>query len=292
MKTLHEIHEDDRRAFHDTRLQPEQFRMIAAAGVPILRERSRRVAFPTRIINDPGVLESREVKVVDIGEAEHGESGTGGTFDTVDFSNTDEVAYAIWKSVQVPWRKFLAAKRFEQLDLLRKSGEAATGRVVEKENKMIVNTLGPVKGLTQKTGIQTFAGTSWATQGNAWNDLTKAVYDKLQAKKVPVEGANPALVLHPTEHAKLLKVFSSTAQTQLTELQKLLPGGIYSSLDVTAGKAYVYPKTNTVLEHIVYQDLTVVPLPRIDEDERLRVRTISAFHVYQRDGVVEITGIT
>lgn len=288
MLTLEQLLQQDRRARTDAQLTPEQYRMVLEGAVPILREGTKRGAFPTTIINRPGVLKSRHLKVVDLSAAEHGMTGTGGQFDNVNQSTVDEFAYAIWKNIEIPWRE-QETSADTGFDLLRESGQAAGEKVVEQENTMIVKELGPVKGLTKKSGIQTFAsGAAWTTAGQAYKEIVKAVIDKFGTKKVP--RGNAALLVNPQEEANLFATFSNTDAAQLEKLQRFLPGGIYSSLDVPTGEAYVYAKTPTCVEYRVYQNWTVVPLPKIDENHRMRVRVIGAFHLKQADSVVKITG--
>ncbi|MHB8603889.1 MAG: encapsulin [Thermoplasmatota archaeon] len=288
-QTLADLLSADKRTWQDAQLTPEAYRSVLQGAIDIFHEASLRPAFPVEVVNDPGVLKSRALKVVDLGSARHGMSGTGGTYDRVDYSPDDVLAYAIWENIEVPWREELASKRNGYVDILGDSGRMAGQLVVEQENAMLSTSLGPITGLTGKAG-QTFAGATWATQGNAWNDITTA-RGKLRAKKVPGLEQNLALLVNPNQEAQLLRTFSNTAITQLSELKQLLPGGIYVNTNVTAGKAYVYARNPNVLRYRVFQDLTVVPLPQVDEDARVRVRTIGAPHFTRTEGICEVTGV-
>lgn len=288
MKTLQELTKQDARLWKNTKLLPEQFRAVLGAAIRPFREATKRDALPFTIVNDPGVLQSRHINVVDIGAADHGMEATGGSYDRVDQTPVDNVVYAIWKNVQVPWRHGLAAER-GGFDILSESGVAAGEKITELENRMFLSQLGPVTGLTKATGIQTFAGATWGTAGNAYKDIVRAVIKEFGTEKVPRNQA--ALLVDPAQEADLFTTFSNTDAAQLERIQRLLPGGIFSSPEVEDGKAYVYARTPGVLEYRVYQDLTVVPLPMVDEDERMRTRVIGAVHIKKPKGIVEITGV-
>jgi hypothetical protein len=289
MQTLQDILRQDRRARKDSRLQEQDFRRVIEVAAPVFREATRRGAFPVTIENDPGVLESAHLEVIDLTSAHHGMSGTGGTYDRVSKKLVKVKAYAIWENIEVPWREGESARR-GGFNLLTESGRAAAQVVGETENKMLSVELGPVSGLSKVSGIQTFAAAAaWTTAGQAWKDVIKAVRDKLQTKKVPID--NVAVAVNPTDEANFWQVFGSTSALQMETAQKFLPGGIHTFNDLPAGKAYFYARTPTVVEYRVYQDLTVVPLPKVDEDERMRVRVIGAFHAKKADGIVEVTGI-
>lgn len=290
MQSISSLLESDRRAWRDSRIPPEAYRAVLATVAPIFREGSMREAVPVTIVNDPGVLESRKIKVVDIAAAEHGMRGTGGDWDQADQAYDDQKAYAMWKNVVAPWREALASARNGGLDLMRQNAQLAAEVVREAENSFIVKGLGPGKGVINVTGIQTFASAgAWTTAEIAYKDIVTAVVDKLGTKKVPRDQA--ALLVSPARAADLWRTFSNTDVAQLARIGNLLPGGIHVSTDVGDTKAYVYAKTPTVMEYVVYQDLSLVPLPSLDEDERFRARVIGAMHVARADGVVEITSI-
>lgn len=288
MKTLQDLFEEDRRARTDSRLQEQDFRNILSVAAPVFKEMTARGAFPVSFQEDWGVTESAHIEIQDVMAAQHGMSGTGGTFDRIGKRLVKKVAYPVFFNLEVPARELASARR-GGFDLLRESGRIASESVVESENKMLISSLGAVTGLTATSGIQTFASAgAWTTAGIAWQDITKAL-GKLGDKKVPRQ--NLALLVNPLDEANLYQTFSNTDATQLGKIQSLLPGGIHASVEVTEGKAYVYAKTPTVVEYVVYQDLRVVPLPKIDEDERMRLRVVGAMHVKKADGVVEITSV-
>lgn len=291
MQTLQQLLEKDARTRVgiDTALSTDDYRYVLREAARIFRESNVREAFPTTILNDPGILKTRKTRIVDLGEAHHGMSGTGGTFDRVDKSFEDQLAYAIWHNWEVPWRDNLTDRR-GGFDSLRESGIAAGEKVKQKEDTLLLSGLGPVTGFQARAG-QTFAGSSWTNTGVAHDDIVKAIEEKLRANGIPVEQA--AILVNPAELGKMKRKQVGTANfgTMFSELQSLLPGGIYSNSRITAGKAYVYARIPTVVEVAVVQDLTVVPLPRVDEDERGRVRVIESLHTPRTTGIVEITGI-
>lgn len=290
-KSLADILNDDRRAMRDAVLPPEAYRAVLAGAVEVFHESSIRGAFPVDITGlGPGALESRAIKLIDVAAAQHGMSGTGGTVDRASYAMDDQPFYAIWQNVEVPFREQEAStKGVAGLDLLRDSGRSAAQLVVEKENEMLVAGLGPLKGLTTATGIQTFASAgAWTTAGIAWQDITKAL-GQLMKKKVPTNQA--ALLVNPEDLVNLWQTFSNTDTAQLEKLRALLPGGVHSVTNVTKGKAYVYAKNPACVRIRVAQDLSVIPLPRTDEDDRARVRVIAATHFLRPDGICEITSV-
>lgn len=291
MRTLGQLLDADAAAMRRAAdvFTPEDYRNVLEGAAPIFREQTIRDAFPVRILDDFGVTKSRHINVVDINAAEFGMRGTGGTFEQPDKSTTDVPVYAIWKNIEVRMRDQATSQR-GNYDLLQQGGQVAGEKVVEKENTLIVNGLGAAKGLTNATGIQTFASAgAWTTAGIAWADLIKAGVAKFAAEKVP--RVNRAILVNGADLANLYTTFSNTDTTQLDKIQSMFPGGIYESNEVTVGKAYVYPKTPTVVEYVVYHDLRVIPLPKVDEDHRLRVRVAGALHVKKPKGIVEITSI-
>jgi hypothetical protein len=292
MQTLQSILANDARVRADSRLQEQDFRNILAVAAPIFKEqRLAPEVFPMTVQNDPGVLESAHLEIIDVGDAHHGMSGTDGTWDRASKKLVKETAYAIWANLDVPWREALSARR-GGFDILRESAQAASETIAQTENKMTIGAgLGPVVGLTSRTGIQTFAGAAWTNTGVAWDNLITAIDDKMRTENVPK--GSEALLVNPAEMAKLRKKLVATANfgVDFAEVEALFPGGVHVAKDCPAGKAYVYAKTPTVMEYRVYQDLTVVPLPKVDEGERVRVRVIGALHVKKVKGVVEITGI-
>lgn len=290
MRSLYDLMTDPgERRRGDSLLTEEQFRFTLEGAAPVFRESSKRDAVPVTIVNDPGVLVSRHINVLDVNAADHGMRGTGGTYDRADQATTDIQALAIWKNVEVPWRLMQSSDR-AGFNLWLESVKAASQRVAEKENTYIVKGLGANKGLTTTVGIQTFGSAgAWTSPGVAYDDIVTAVVDKFGTEKVP-EGFG-ALMVHPTRRANLYKTFTNTDSAQLEKIKALLPGGIHSSLDCPTDKAYVYAKTPTVLEHRVYQDLSVIQLPQTDEDFRARTRVIGAFHAKKPKGIVEITSI-
>lgn len=268
---------------------PEQYRSTLEGIAPIFREQTKRNIVPVTVINDPGVLKSRHLVATDVSAAEVGMRGTGGTYDRADHSTVDVPALAIWKNVEARWRDVLTSGR-AGFDLWMQSAQLATERVVQKENTLIVAGIGAIKGLTTTSGIQTFASAgAWTTSGVAYSDIAKAVYGKLANVQAPIGQA--AMLVNPADAANLYQFITNTDRPQREAIVSMLPGGIDTSTDVTVGKAYVYAKTPTVVEYRVYQDLTVVQLPKTDEDHRLRVRTIGALHVKKPTGVVEITSV-
>lgn len=294
MKTLNDcINEDALALQHNTRLTPEHFRFVAAAGIQPFRETTVRPAIPVRVVNDPGVKKSREIKVVDIGDPEHGPEGTGGTYDRVDFSASDKLVYRIWKNIHVPWDIIMSSNRVEQLSAFQRSGEAAGEKVAELENKMLIGELGPHTGLTKTTGTSTFAGGNWTTTPeDAFNDVVKAVMETLPTEKIPTTAA--AIAVHPKRRVNLETVanIGGVVNTVSQRLQPFLPGGIHSSIHVPETEAWVYQRSPRVLEYLVYQDRTVIPLPMTDEDQRMRVRVAGVLHVYEPKGLVKITAVT
>lgn len=292
LKSLQEIFDNDPRLRlgRDTLLNEQDYLHLLDGAAAIFREGSQRAAIPVTIVNDPGVLKSRRIKVVDVGSVIHeGGSGTGGTFDRVDKADDDQVAYPIWANWEIPWREGLTQAR-GGFDVLRETGMALTQKLYERENDLIWKGIGPLKGISTAPSIQTFAaGAAWTTAGQAWKDMVKAVDDKLGNAKVPKDKA--ALGVNHTDYANLKQVFSNTSQVQLDQLLALFPAGIYPTTSLPAGKAYVYARTPQVCELVVYQDLSVIPLPRVDEDERGRLRLIDSTHFPRGTGIVEVTGI-
>ena len=287
MKTLGQIFEEDA-ARVDSILSEEQFRHVLEGAAPVFREASIRDAVPWRVVDAPHALKSRHVKVVDISAAEYRPSGTGGTFDRVDQSFTDLAVCRLLKNWEVPYLESITPGT-GGISVLQETGQASGEKVGELENTMLVAGVGPNKGLTNATGIQTFAsGGAWTTTGQAWKDFIKA-RGKLKTKKVPIN--NLAMLVHPDDEANLLQVFADTSVLQLETLQRYFPGGIHTSVDVTVGKAYVYAKIPQVLEYVVYQDLAVKPLPMVDEDPRGRTRVAGTYHTKRADGVCEITSV-
>jgi hypothetical protein len=291
LKTLDQLFEADARLMKNATLPPEAYRATVAGAVEIFRESSARAAFPVDITNlGPGALKSRKIKLVDVGEAEHGMKGTGGSFDRANYEMDDQPFYPVWKNIEVPMREQKASEMGGlNLNLFRDSGNAAGEVVVETENKLLFVGLGPIKGLTQATGIQTMGGASWATGGNAYKDMIKA-RGKLREKKVPL--SQLAIAMNPVDAVNFEQTFTSTAIPQQELLNRQFPGGIHVYTDIPAGEAYVYQKSRPVLEARIAQDVTVIPLPATDEDDRMRVRTIPTLHVTRPTGIVKITGIT
>lgn len=291
MMTLNKILEQDARVMRDATLPVEAYRAVLKGAVKTFHEASIRQAFPVEITGyGPGAIQSRAIKLVDVGTAQHSMKGTGGTWDKADYAMDDQPFYPIFQNVEVPMREQEASSFGDVgLNLFRDSGVSAGLQVVEQENNMLLNGLGPVTGLQAASGIQTLAGASWTTQGQAYKDVVKA-RAKLRNVKAPMN--NVALLVNPAEEANLLQTFSNTSVAQLDQLMKLLPGGIYTNTNVTAGSPVLYAKDETVLRVRVGQDLTVVPLPKIDEDDRMRVRTISTTHFLRPTGICQITGVT
>lgn len=272
-------------------LNEGQFLNVLQGAAELFREGSLRQegAIPVRVFNDPGVLKSRKIKVVDVAGAQHGMEGTGGNEDVVDFSSDDQVAYAMWHTVRVPWRVYEASKRDPTLDLLRNSGQAIGEVLRELENQLIVDGLGPLKGVTNATGITTFASAgAWTTAGIAWQDLTKAIAT-IRNKKAPTDRVH--VLVNPLDWGNAMQTFSNTDMIQLDKASQRLGLKFFPNTNVDAGKAYVYPFSPNVLELIIYQDLSVFPLPTTDEDPRLRGRIIASTHYARPSGIVEITSI-
>lgn len=293
VRTLQELLEQDSRirAGVDTVLTEEEFRNIISVAAPVFREDSLRPALPVQVVNMPGKTKSRHIKVIDMDPANHGMSGTGGTFSRLDKSLVDVLAYAMWHNVEVPWREQEASQEGGIFDILRESGIAIGEKLRELENQFIVDGLGPVKGITNTSGIDTFASAdTWATAGIFWQDILKA-RGRLKSNKIPVDQL--AVLANPADITNAWQVFASTAtpQAKLAEMERMFPGGVYENTNVDVGKAYVYARTPTVLELVVYQDLTVKPLPMMDEDPRARGRVIDALHVKSPLGVCEISSI-
>lgn len=292
MRSLYDmLYGDDARAFGDAALSEEQYRYVLEGAAPIFREASIRDAVPWRVVNEPHKLRSRHVEVVDIGDAEVRPTGTGGTFDRVDQAFKELAVVRLLKNWEVPHLEAITPGQ-GGIDILSQTGQACGEKVVELENKVLVAGTGtPNKGVTNPTGITTFAGASWTNAGVAHDDLVKAIDDKLP------DGApkgNLALLLNKAQAAKLRTKQVATANfgTTYQEIQALFPGGIHVNSNVTAGKVYVYPKVPTILEYVVYQDLSVKPLPTLDEDPRGRLRVAGTLHVKKASAVVEITGTT
>jgi len=292
MRTLDQLFEQAR--LRDSLLTPEMYRDVLAEMTPILREQSKRDLFPITEVNDPGVIKSRRLNIVDIGEADFGPEPTGGTFDKPDLTTSDELVMRAKKSFEIPDIELRSAGR-AGFDFFREAVQLSTERILLKENKAFTAGLGKmtgIAGITYDNGAgngQTFAaGAAWTTAGQAWKDLVKAVDDKLANKDAP-EGV-AALALHPTDYANLKQVFSNTSNVQLDQLRELLPGGIRKSKDLTAGSPIVYARTKSVVELKVYEPLHLIPLPRLDEAERGRVRSSMALHIKQKPLFVKITG--
>ena len=279
----------------DAALTEEQFRRLEEGAVPIFAESSLRVggAVPYKILNDPGAVTSRKIKLTDLSDPDVDVDGTGGSWDHMGQSFADQTVFRIHKNWTIPRLELETMRRSGTYDPLTALGQRVGERMAEFENKFIAGTLGfGTKGISSFASIQTFAaGASWTTAGQAWKDLTKAVDDKLRTQKVAVN--NAALMLPPTEYVKLKNVFANTASFQMKDLLDLLPGGIYPTVEApSGGKAYVYANTPTVLELEIFEDLSTIPLPMLDEDPRGRMRLSEAFHIFKPEGVVEITGTT
>ncbi len=294
MQDLYELLMSESRARHESLLNEDQFLNTLRGAANVFREGSLRVAgiLPFESFDDMGVLKSRRVRIVDMNSGSHGMEGTGGTEDLIDISDEDQLAYAMWSTGRIPKRIYEASKRNEALNLLTGTGQAIGETLRELENKFIVAGLGPVKGITTTTGIQTFASAgAWGTAGIAWQDIIKA-RGLLRAEKIAVgDGVPMALLVNPSDAVNLYQVFSNTDAMQLEKVQRLLTAGIFESTYVTAGKAYVYAWTPNVAEIVSYQDLSIFPLPMLDEDPRVRGRLIDALHVPRPRGVVEITSV-
>lgn len=291
MQTLYDLLDQDKRLMRDAVLPPEAYRAVAAGAVEIFHEASIRSAVPVTMTNlGPGAIKSRRIKLVGTGAAMANLKGTGGTFGAASYAMDDQFYLPIYVNIEVPMREQEASKLGGVgLDLFRDSGRDAAAEVVEKENELIIKGLNQLKGISTATGIQTSAGNSWATAGNAYKDILKA-RKLVKDKKAPVEQL--AMLVNQQEEQNLMMTFSNTDAAQLEKIAKLFPGGIYTSTQVTAGKAYIYPKTPTVVDFRVAQDLTVIPLPRTDEDDRMRVRVIPTIHFPRPDAIVELTGLT
>lgn len=278
-----------RRVGRGDQLTEAQYLATLEGVAPIFRETSKRNIVPVTIVNDPGVLKSRHLSLTDIAAAEAGMRGTGGTYDHMDMGKTEVPVLAIWKNVEMRYRDLQTSRR-GGIDLWQQAVQAATERVVQKENTLLVAGIGAIKGLTNTSGIQTFASAgAWTTDGIAYKDIATALFGKLANVNAPIE--NAALLVNPLDAANLYTFITNENQPRINALRTLLPGGIETSSDVTQGKAYVYSKTPTVVEYRVYQDLSLIDLPQSDEDERLRVRVMGALHVKKPTGIVEITSV-
>jgi hypothetical protein len=288
MKTLYDLFQSDARAMRDATLPEEAYRQVLAGAIETFKEQSIRDAFPVEVLNvGPGALESRVMKLIDMAEAQHGMKGSGGQFDRVNYAIDDQPFYPIWANVEVPEREQAASVLGGVgLNLLADSGRNAGAIVTESENKLLIKGLGPVKGLTSAPGIQTFAGASWATQGNAYKDLIKAI-KVLRDKKVPTQKL--AVLANPAEDQNLWQTFASTSVAQRQQLESFFPGGIRACTEIPAGEVYVYAKTPTVLRVRVAQELSAIPLPRVDLGDRMMVRVIPTTHFSRPEGIVKIT---
>ncbi len=277
----------------ETALTEEQFRRTLDGAAEIFREQSLRLAgaVPSLPVNDPGAITSRKVKLVDLGEADINEDGTGGTFDSVDQEFDDRAILRPFKNVKIKDLFIKASQRGGMVDLFRDSGQAAGEVVVARENKTLVLGARGQKGLTNATGIQTTASTgAWTVAGDFWKDILK-VQGLMWTEKIPT--TRMTLVANPADVTNALQVFANTAtpQSEVAKMNKMLPGGIHTSVDVPAGTAYFHAGIPTVLQQVVYEDLHVIPLPRLDEEERMRVRTSFALHFPRPKGIVEVTSV-
>lgn len=276
----------------DVQLTEEQSRLLIEGAIPIFAERSLRLrgAVPYAVRNDPGAMKTRKLKLVDLADPTVGPDGTGGTFDHLGQAFDDQVVMRVHKNWELPRLELLAMRRSGNYEPLKALGGRIADRIVEFENKFIVNGAGGTKGITNVSGSQTFAaGAAWTTAGQAWKDLVKAVDDKLRNQKIPVEKAS--MLCNPTDYANLKQVFSATSQVQIEYLDDLLPGGVYPTVEVTAGTAFVYANTPVVMEAQVMEDLTSINLPMVDESPRGRLRLSESFHITKPLGVVSVTGI-
>lgn len=299
MKTLEQVLDEDEQLMRDARadaLPAEYYRETLDAAVPIFREDNFLAmgAIPTTTVNKPWVKKSRRLKVLDISTAQHGESGVGGNFDRVDIDPEDEIVYRIWHNIQV---EDIDQAGYENpdgnavdFDLFRESGIAGGEKIRELQNKALIAELGKFKGLTKKTGIQTYAaGAAWTVAGQAKKDVIKVVKNKLPTKNVPAGGV--ALGVSPGDSENLFTHFSSTSTEQIEQIGRNVPGGVYTHNQFPTGKAYFWAKSPTVMECRVLEPLRVIPLPKVDEHQRMRLRTSFAFHLKKADGIVEVTGI-
>lgn len=295
MKNLNQLlgEEDAFRFRGDSVITEADFLSVIPKVVPKFRELSLRPMLErggcVTVVNDLGILKSRHVKVVDIGDVNVGPRGTGGSWDQADKATTDVNPVVAWGNVEVPMREQLAQNR-GGFDIFQESVRAYAGKLGTKEAEMIVDGLDGEKGITTVSGIQTFASAgAWTTADIAYKDTVKAVIESLQTKFVPI--TNVALLVSPKRQADLYSMVTSTDVEQIKKINGLLSGGIWGSTFVPDDKAYYFAANPDVVELRVIQDLTVKPLPQIDEDPRARVRAAWAMHIKNADGIVEVTSI-
>lgn len=297
-RTLDQLLDTQPRVAREGLLNENEYLDTLNGAAEVFAEASVRDMFPVVVKDDIGVLVSRKLKVVDMGAYLHGMKGSGGNFTKADKANDDQPAYALWENILVDERELAASRRNGGVsDLMTDSGRRAGSILTEGENEMLTSGVGPVTGIT---GL-TYAGTptttqggtfasvgAWTTAGDFWKDLSTA-RGRLGARKAPI--GSLALAGHPTDIANAMNVFANTSDAQLEKARMLLPGGVYQSAFFTAGSAFFYCRTPTVVEYDVYQDLRVIPLPKIDLDERSMMRFIGALHFPRPNGIEKVTSV-
>lgn len=294
MRSLYDLMSNDplvSRSRVEMTLTEEQYRNVLDGAAEIFREQAllQSGAVPVLTVNDPGVIKSRRVKFVDMGDADIDADGTGGNFDRLDQAFDDKTVLRVKKNWEVPLRELQAAERSGSI-LLGDYGRISGEKVAEKTNKLLTVGAGGAKGISTVSGIDTFAAPdTWDNEGAFWKTLIEA-RGRLRANKIPVDRL--ALIANPTDEQNGWQTFSNTAtpQTDLA-IQRALPGGVYSSVDLPAGKAYFYANIPTVVQAAVYEPLHVIPLPTLDENPRGRVRIGMALHFPRPLGIVEATSI-
>lgn len=268
---------------------------VLDGAAQIVREQSLRFegAVPVQVINDPGIRKTRMMNAVDISDAEIDELGTGGLFDELGQDWDEQKVLRIKKNTKLSDLDALTYKREGGVDPWRRLGVLSGEKVALGLNKVIVTTVRGSTGITTVAGSQTTAGASWQTGNNFYKSVVAA-----RTKLRPVvgeAGLNRLAVLANSAdigNAETLYATQATPQLDLSQKNpRLLPGGVYTSDMVTPGEAWFYANIETVMQLEVVEDVTVIPLPRGDEESRQRVRTSVSFHIPKPTGIVKVTGI-
>lgn len=271
-----------------------QYLRVLDGAAPIFREQALRFtgAVPVNVVNDPGVITSRKLSLVDISDAEIDEKGTGGLFDEYAQGWQDQNVLRIKKNVKITDLDAATFGRSGGVDPWRQLGILAGEKVAQGLNKVIVKTVRGSKGITTVSGSLTSAGASWQTAGNFYKSVVLAKQD-LRPYVGDAAMSRLALLANSADLANAENLYANSMTPQLVvgQASPLLPGGVFTSDYVTPGEAWFYANTPTVMELEVFEDLTTIPLPRGDEESRARVRTSVAFHITKATGITKITGI-
>ncbi|MDI7277806.1 MAG: family 1 encapsulin nanocompartment shell protein [Anaerolineae bacterium] len=191
----------------------------------------------------------------------------------------------LYQDFTINWRDLEAARRLG-VPLDTTGAAIAAAAVAAREDQLILGGYGELQqyGLLNAEGRQQLPLGDWSKPGGGFAAVVSATQALNEANfRQPF-----TVIVPPTLHAHLNRVFDNTAVLEIDQVRRLVRGGVYVTPALPADVAVVVSPGSENMDLLIAQDLTVAFLETTSMEHHFRVLEVVSPRVKRPGAVVTL----